>query len=77
MELDKLDTTSQQCFLKGTLCWKKICSKGLEGSICSIGWTYFSAMSPERDVALEDDLFKRFGRFNTFKRLGDTVSLNG
>ena len=35
------------------------CSKGLIGSISSRGFP-FSAMSPSRDVAFEDDLFKRF-----------------
>ncbi len=37
----KLDTTSQQCLLKGTLRW--------------VGWIkrYFSAMFPERDIAFD------------------------
>jgi len=36
-----------------------ICSKGSISSICSRG-SFFSAMSPARDVAFLEGLFKRF-----------------
>jgi hypothetical protein len=44
------------------------CRQAGRSSICSRG-SFFSAMSPARDVAYLGVLFKRFNKFNMFKRI--------